>query len=183
VLVVTLNKVNFMVAEHFSLHDLLDAHQIVKNSDKIEELLSNGKLLQEVMGFSNDLMNEKLRIAQQIYQQQDFEKAKNIYAYLVLLNPYKFIYWMGLAATQMHLSLYQEAVMSYSMAVVVNPNDPNPLYFAAYSYLKLGDEENAFKSLSLAVEIAKKDHRYELLERQSLMLLQKLKHSSNQFRS
>lgn len=166
-----------MVSEYFSLHDLLDAKQIIKNSNKLEELLSNGKTLQEVLGISKKLMGEKYHAAEEAFQKKDFEKAKDMYSYLVLLNPHKFICWMRLGACQMHLAFYQKAVTSYSMALVVAPKEPYPAYFAAHCYLKLEDKENACKALSLAAAIAHNDDQHENVKALSLALLEKIKNN------
>jgi len=160
---------------YFSLSALLDAKKIIENANQFEQLLSKGKILQHLMGFSNELMAEKLQIAGDVYRRQEYEKARDIYAYLALLNPYVLPSWMGLAASQMHLKLYSDAVKSYSMASFVKKDDPAPYYLASYPYLQLDQVEDAIKSLVIASEVSKKDHHYQNIEKQSLELIAAIK--------
>lgn len=149
--------------QHLNLENLLDPEYFIQNMTTIENLLSDGLILQKVLGFTDEMMEQKAKIASKHYQRREFDLSRDTFSYLALLNPFIASYWMGIAASQAHLEQYEAAVKSYHMMSVIHPCDPRPLYFASHIYLKLDKPMEALRSLTLAHRMAAQDVQFHML--------------------
>ena len=59
------------------------------------------------------------------YQQEAYRKAIPLFTRLVLLSPFQFEYWKGLAAAKQMAQDYAGALQSWAVATFLNPDDPS----------------------------------------------------------
>ncbi len=158
-----------------SLRELLNFQSMNTDHRALRKFFRQGGTFQDLYGVTDNAMEVKYEYAFNLLKQKDYEQALSIFHYLVSLNPYQKKYWMGLGSCQLNQGDHTNAVESYTMSSLIDPNDPTPYLFASYSYLALGQSQEAIQSLHLAVEVAKKDHAYRALEDQALELLNAVK--------
>lgn len=160
----------FDVNNHLSDNDFLQNY-----GKKLEESFLNGVPFQKHLGYSDDLLALKFEAGQDYYRNREYSKAKDIFAYLVLLNPYVKKYWHCLAAAQVHLHMDEQALQTYVAAALLDPKDPMSHLCSAYCYLRQGDVAAAESSVHISLQLSQKNPCYKELEQTSLDVLHQIK--------
>lgn len=118
----------------------------------LQEDLLSGKSLGEIMGFGEEALQDFYAAAYQLYQAGRDSEAADAFFFLAALHPSVQVYWLGLGMAEQCLSHYEKALEAYSMASLLEPQDPLPYYHSAACYHALQDSLNARKSLEMALE-------------------------------
>lgn len=134
---------------------------------EIIENLNINESLQGIIGYQANLLHLKYEIAQSHYREQSFQKAKEIFAYLALLEPSNKSYWMSLASCQAKLKMSQEALKSYLAASLLDPEDPAPHLCSSYCYLLEGQKTEAISALKSALKLSKNNFKNRAIEKVS----------------
>ena len=98
--------------------------------------------------------------AMELYNKKRYEEAGNILLVLIFLNPKVSAFWVGLGFSEEMKEVYQSALLSYLMALEVNPEDLKPALYAASMHLRLKEKEKAKFLLDQAIEQAGNDPKY-----------------------
>jgi len=152
--------------EEFPFPDNLEAYL----DDFVPNLLLKSETLQRAFAVSDQEMESLYEEAYAFYEQNKFVQAADLFRWLVLLNPYVERSWMGLAACQQLLKLYENALKAYAIATLLDKNDPLPHFHAFECYVALNDHVEALKALDAAYQCAKKH------QPQYNALLEKIEH-------
>ena len=107
--------------------------------------------------------------AYELYRNGKYERAKQVFYLLTLLNGVNRKFWMGLGASQQMLKDYRAALGSYSIAAAQNPEDPAVHEYAAECFFALNDLPLAIKTLGSARLVAGKNGDRSLVERLEMM--------------
>jgi len=158
-----------------TVEEFFDTENFEQKGREYMESLEKDGSFQKMMGISEEAMESKFKYGQVCYRKQDFESAKEVFAYLSMLNPYVQKFWMSLGSAQIRLEAFEDAITSYTVASTLNEKDPRPHYCSAFAYVSLGQSDEAEQSLKMAIEIAKRDDAHRELERQAEKMLSKLK--------
>ncbi len=84
------------------------------------------------------------------YEAGDYEKALELFLALTQSAPFDKAHWKGLASTQQMLSDYEAALHAWSIAALLNEQDPWVHFHAAECLLSLGDRHQASKALMMS---------------------------------
>jgi tetratricopeptide (TPR) repeat protein len=93
--------------------------------------------------------------------------AKNLIHELILNAPFRFEYWFTLGAIYQLEKNYNDAILSYKRALVLNKDDANIYFHIAECLLSNNEIKNAVSFLT----IAKKKCLNEILQDKILVLL------------
>src|SRR5262249_43987464 len=127
-----------------------------------EDILREKKTLQEVKGFSDDDVEAIYSVGHSLYSAARYSEARPVFNWLVLLNPYRGKYWLGLAACQQLMKDYQKALTAYAIAAMTSaPRDPVPHFHAGECCLALNNPADAAKAFAIAFDFGKGRPRYE----------------------
>jgi type III secretion system low calcium response chaperone LcrH/SycD len=148
-----------------SLDDILAPSDYLGLGSEIQGVLSNGGTLQDIFGFSPELMDAQYEIAYDHFQKQEYVSAITELSYLTNINPYIKKYWQALAAAQMQSKLYPDAINSYAAAALLEPNDPTPPLYMGIAHVQLNQYIEAVENFEKAVELAKVDHQHSEIEK------------------
>ncbi len=132
------------------------------STPKEEELLSDffeslgkGEIsdsFQRLLGFSDNSIECLYGVAYTYYNQGKFTEGEQLFRLLVLVDPLKKKYWMGLAGSQHLNEHFDDALQSYAMAgLLEGGGDPYPHFHAADCYVSLENYPEAIKALDAAV--------------------------------
>lgn len=117
------------------------------------KLIEEGYTLADLANISPEQMECLYSVAYQNYVTNNYEKGAEIFKLLATFDQSNPKYYMGLAACQQSLEQFEKAADTYSAACVLTGlQDPEPMYFAAICFLKLGRREDAITSLE-SIEI------------------------------
>lgn len=89
--------------------------------------------------------------AVQEYDAGHYDKAHDFFCYLSTELPMQPEIWKGLASCNQVRKYYPEALMDWSMAALLDPNDPMPHFYAAECLFAQGDRVEARKAVRLAL--------------------------------
>ncbi|MGD0664257.1 MAG: hypothetical protein ABSA17_00815 [Rhabdochlamydiaceae bacterium] len=91
--------------------------------------------------------------ALQEYEMGNYDKAHDLFSLLSIELPTQPEVWSGLAACSQVLKYYPEALMSWSMAALLDEHDPAPHFHAAECLFAQGDKTDALKAVRIALSL------------------------------
>ena len=131
----------------------VSAHSGAKK-ESIEEKISEGMTFQEAFGLTNIVMDRFYRAAWHLYEQGKYAEAADGFVFLTVINGLVQPFWMGLAASNKALQLWEPALHGYAMAALTRQGDPVPHAHAADCYVAIKEMDHATESLDLAIELS-----------------------------
>lgn len=151
-----------MPNKKIKIADLLNPNKFNHHKDDLLNYFEKGGTWQEFLGYDHNLLDAQHQIAFQFYQQADYKKAASAYSYLTVLNPYEYKFWMGLAISKQSDRLYEEAIVGFTMAEAIDPENPTPHLHLAQCYQALQLRDLVLRHLKKTVEVA--GTRFEFAE-------------------
>lgn len=128
--------------------------------DECVPAIVTSETFQQAFGITEAEMEGLYAEGYEFYQKDHFTEALAPFRMLVYLNPFVIKYWMGLGATLQLVERYENALKCYSVAAMLDCNDPYPHFHAYECYMGLHNEEEAEKALRLAYKRAKQHPTY-----------------------
>jgi len=108
-----------------------------------EEISKTPEKTAEMIGMTDDTLNDILKIALDEYEQERWESAESLYLFLTILTPINPELWMCLGSCQQNQGKINEARESYMHASELDNAEPHyPLYVAECCLLE-GDLETS----------------------------------------
>ncbi len=110
--------------------------------DMLRQHIEEGKSLQEIIGYTDALMQQLYAGAHEIFSDGRYMEAKDSFLFLTTLNPYVFAYWLGLAFSYQMIEEYEQAILAYECAIGCDETHLETYYYKAccHSYLNCDDE-------------------------------------------
>ena len=125
---------NTAVADGLSEEDL---------SDLIQHTLANNGTLKDIRGLTAEHMEAVYSVAYNLYEQGKYEDAHDMFSFLGLYDHLEKKYWVGLGACRQMMKRYDGAIEAYSMASMLDVDNPEMPLHAAECHLALGNLEGA----------------------------------------
>lgn len=116
--------------------------------------VQGGMMPKDVMGLSDAMVEGIYGQAYRLYNTGKYKDASQLFRLLIMLNSTEPKYAMGLAACFHMLKEYKNAVATYAICGVTDPENPVPHYHASDCYIHLNDPISALISLEMAVKRA-----------------------------
>jgi type III secretion system low calcium response chaperone LcrH/SycD len=129
-----------------------DTIEQLQKPDVLRKYIEEGKSLQDIIGYSNELMQKLYSAAYDIFQEGRYQESQDAFLFLTTLNPYVYAYWLGLAMSYQFLEEYEQAVLAYECASSVEPDRPFPYYYRAGCHYLLNEKTEALYTLDLLEE-------------------------------
>lgn len=140
----------------------------LKNKKQLKKELAQGKSAQEIMGFSEEVMNKFYLAAYRLFESKKYVDAGNAFLFLVTLNPYRHDYWLGLGMATQMCHDFEAAIDAYEMASICDIVNPVPYLYLAKCLFAIHDRTSALQALDLAIESADDLVEYEALKREAM---------------
>jgi len=144
----------------------IDEKEFVKMFDQVGDVMIGGKTVADMKNISEDELESLYTVGHTFYSQGKFDKAVNIFRFLVMYNHLEVRYFIALGGTLQMLGDYEGALNAYGQAHMMNPEEPSILMHISACFLAVNDLVNAESSLNAVLFICegKKDHA-EAVER------------------
>ncbi len=107
---------------------------------------------QEKFNLSDETLEGAYNIAYNLYKNEKYKDAQNLFYVLTMLNPLKKKFLMGFAAASQLHGDYEKALEAYAMAGIMDGDDPYPHFYAAECYSALNNSQEMLKALQAAEE-------------------------------
>lgn len=121
-------------------------------ADFIPNHLAKHDTFQDVFEVTESEMDSLYAQAFEAYQRGAVERSLELFRILIILNPFRPAYWLGLAGSFERLGYWEKALHPYSVLTFLEPKDPSFHERAAMCYSKLGQHDQE----KLALEQAKR---------------------------
>jgi tetratricopeptide (TPR) repeat protein len=165
-----LNDPEFFGEYSHLIHSMADmatvATVVIKQMDPALTMLGNGASLQETLGITDESLNSIYQLSKFLYEHQHYEEASGAFYLLSLLCPSCPTYWLGLGQTEYFLANYQEALLCFSFATHVHPEDPLYHILSARCHKALRNDAAALASLGIAELNTKKTPEHAGIRKQ-----------------
>lgn len=115
--------------------------------------MQEGESFQEVLGWSDDRMNELYECLKELNAQQRWDDAIDASTFLLTINPFIGPFYVEAGFAYQNKNCIEEAISLYSLSLLHSVGDPQPLLYLVTCYQTLGDFENAIKSLESAIAL------------------------------
>lgn len=109
----------------------------------LRNFIEEGKSLQEIIGYTDELMEQLYKAAYEVFQEGRYHDAQDGFLFLTTLNPYVYAYWLGLAMSYQLMEEYEQAILAYECASNVESETPLPYYYMAGCHLYLNEYDAA----------------------------------------
>jgi type III secretion system low calcium response chaperone LcrH/SycD len=111
--------------------------------------LAQGLSLGEITGMNPEMIEGLYAFGHSLYSSNNYRDAETVFRTLCLYKHNEYRFWLGLAATLQGLEHYDKAAEAYGMAGYQSQlTNPEPFWFAAQCFLKLGKKEEAVGTLT-----------------------------------
>ena len=140
-----------------------EALQRIQDPNLIRRYMSGGKTFQEILGYSENVMEGFYRTARNLFLTQKYEEAIEAFTFLATLNPHVVTYWIGIAMADQMLGFHEKALIAYGIAVTLQPKNPVVHYHTASCFRALGNIPEAIGALEITIACAEEsDEHLEL---------------------
>lgn len=151
-----------------------EAQKKLKDVDFVRKEMAEGKTLKEIIGYPEEVMEKFYGAAYNLFQVRDYERAADAFLFLTTLDPYVYNYWLGLGMSEQLKEEFQNALVAYGMAAMIDSQNPVSHFHSATCYQALDNLEDAKASLELAITFADEKEEYAKVKRESQEALQRL---------
>ncbi len=139
------------------------------------KVVQQGMMPKDMMGLSDAMVEGIYGQAYRLYNTGKYRDASQLFRLLIMLNSTEPKYAMGLAACFHMLKEYKNAVSTYAICGVIDPENPIPHYHASDCYIHLEDPASALIALQMAVQRAGEKLEYQTLKDRAKMTIESLK--------
>lgn len=120
----------------------------------IYNFANNFKRFKDLWGITSQEMEAVYGLGYQTYAAGGYEQALKIFRFLCYYDHLNFKYWLGLGGCCQMLGRYKAAVEAYTLAMLLDSDDPRPPLRAAQCHIALGNRDAAISGLTAALEWA-----------------------------
>lgn len=145
-----------------------EIRQKLKDSEFRRKELMEGKVPQEILGFSDETMAKFYEMAYRLFEFRRYEEASNAFLFLASLNPHIGDYWIGFGMATQMCHQYELAIDAYELAAIIDLDNPIPYFYLAKCLFAIHDRDSALQALDLAIETAGDRAEYAGLKEQAL---------------
>lgn len=151
-----------------------EALEKLEDPEYLEQCIAEGKTFQEILGYTDELMQEMYSNARHHLENEDFENAAAAFVFLTTLNPHIHEYWMGLGMSEQLRGEYETALVAYRMAILTQEDNPILYYHMAACYTAQEDYENAKDCLNLVITHSGNNGEFANIRKSATELLRKI---------
>lgn len=129
----------------------------LSNEEVVETAMAvlNGELqLKDVKGLTGDEMEAAYANGYTMFQAGNYGKAEGIFEFLATFDNQMKKYWTALGACRFNMENYYGAMAAYSVAVLIDVDDPALLMKIAQCRMAVGEKDVAAGALEAALEVA-----------------------------
>lgn len=142
----------------------------VESSAQVLELLSRGGGLGTIFGYTEDEYEAMYALGHSHYSQQRYLDAAMCFSFLMAHQSLERRFITAFAACMQMLKHYQDAIQYYSMASLLDLQDPLPTFHTAECFIALELPEQAGEALALVVAQCQSPHWQTLRQRAQALL-------------
>lgn len=131
--------------------------------------------LKDYYGLSEHALNLFYQAANYLFKNGSFQNCADTLFFLCHLDPENELFWLALGNVEYHSEHYEDALNAFSIAYLINEQDPRGLLYAAHSCEKLGEKERALGMVQGVLEICETDTGLREIRESAQQYIEELK--------
>ncbi len=139
------------------------------------KMMKQGMTTQEATGLDPQFMEGLYAQAYRLYNTGKYIDAAHLFRSLILLNSLESKYILGLGACFHMLKEYNNAIQTYLICSVVDPQDPLPYYHSSDCFVQMKDHLSAMLYLELTINAAGNRPEFSKIKERATLSLEGLK--------
>jgi len=151
-----------------------DAVSTEEISELIQRTLENHGTMKQIRGLTDTHMATVYALAYNLYQQERYQESHDLFTFLCLYDHLEKKYWIGLAACRQLLKRYAAAIDAFSMAAMLDVENPELPLHAAECHLALGNLEGAESGAFAARHWSEGRTGFDALRDRAALLLERV---------
>lgn len=167
-------------AEQIAEHLKKDESKEKNVTQLADEFFKNGHMPKDVMNLNDKQVEGLYAQAYNFYQTGRYKDAIQIFRLLVMLNANEVKYVLGLGACLHMMKEYKNAVESYTLCCVLDPENPIPYYHMSDCFIEMKDPYSAIVALEMSVKRAGNKPEFQMLKDRALMTMETLKNDAKE---
>lgn len=144
-------------------------------SEGIEKMWKKGMTAKEAMGVSSSYLEGIYAQAYRLYNTGKYAEAVHLFRILVMFNAMEPKYMVGLAACFHMLKDFSNAIQNYTIASVLDPENPIPHYHCADCSIQMKEYLSAMLYLELTIERCDEKPEFAKMKERAQLSLESLK--------
>lgn len=152
-LIFTLYQLSQNEPELYSTEIQTQLDQISIQLGSIEE--DTNKTPKELCGITEETFKAFDKAVVYLFNNQEYEKASAVYAFLAFLDPADPFYWIGLGDSEFFLKHFDKALEAYESAILLAPEYVPFYFYCAHCYLELNQTDKAIDIVNKTLEMTK----------------------------
>lgn len=158
---------------------------VAKEHGKEVDKLSKEALMQEMLpknalGLSDAMVEGLYSQAYRLYNTGKYKDASQLFRLLIMIDSAEAKFSMGLAACFHMMKEYNNAISTYALCGIIDPDSPIPHYHASDCYMQMKDTISAIISLEMAIKRSSKKPEFQSLKDRAMMTIESLKKENKQ---
>lgn len=141
-----------------------------KEKDWELKLADSDKTLMDVLGFSQELLEQFYQVGLRSFKGAHFEDAERVFTLISLLNPLEHNAWLSLGITKENCSKWEEAVHAFKVAERLQGSDPVSLVHQGQCYHAMRDKPQALSLYEQAIKEAGNQPEYAEIKQRAIEL-------------
>lgn len=143
-----------------------------------DKFFKKGLTPKDAMGINNNLLEGIYAQAYRLYNTGKYVEATHLFRMLILTNPAETKYLLGLAACFHMLKEYKNAIQTYTMCSILDPQSPLPHYHSSDCFIQMKDYLSAMLSLEMSISKAADRPEYAKMKERAALSLDSLKNQA-----
>lgn len=156
---------------------------IIKADEKLKaamdelgnKIMKQGMTTQEAAGLDPQFLESLYAQAYRLYNTGKYIDAAHLFRTLILMNSMEPKYALGLAACFHMLKEYKNAIQTYTICSVIDPQDPLPYYHSSDCFVQMKDFLSAMLCLELTINAVGNRPEYSKIKERAVLSLEGLK--------
>lgn len=132
----------------------------IQNPELIHKYILEGKPLRDLIGYSETAMENFYQAAASLLDNKRYKESQDAFLFLTTIDPHVYAYWLGLGISYQRMEDFEQAILSYNCASLLEAGSPIPHFYAAGCHHSLRQQEEARSELNKAREKALRNAKY-----------------------
>lgn len=182
-------RLKLEIAQELTIHFTMFAKGVENLLENLQKLIDEKKEIDQkiylditkkladkkIDEFTNEEITALFIAAADLYNQKEYEKAADAFYVLTIFDPTRSLFWKCLGNAKFHSDHFKDALDAYAMAIKINQQDPECMFYQAQCLVKENRLQEAIDLLDQADEMVTQYPQYEPLKNAVRTLIQELK--------
>ncbi len=146
-----------------------------KTVELIVKIFEQGIQPKEALNLGDDIIEHMYNYGYRLYNNGNYENARNVFLALTVLVPPESRFWLALAASYHRLKDYANAIDTYAHYANEEKHNPLPFYFLYDCYYQIGNVGDAEICLMEVIYRCGDNPLYAKIKQRSILMLENLR--------